>query len=99
MKNEEKNMTLNAEVKRAKWNLYDQVETATTELCLIPSVIQTLIDDLSLDRKTLTEEEQFNIALGSNKIYSVLRLTQMTIWNALEKLEEIDKAEISADQH
>lgn len=96
MKNAEKNIVLSDEVKRAKWNLYDQVETATTELSLIPQVIQTLIDYLRLDDPNMSEDDLLNLTLNTRKIHSVLALTQITIWNTLEKLDEISKAEISS---
>lgn len=98
MKNEEKNTVLSDEVERAKWNLYNQVETATTELSLIPQVIQTLIDYLHLDNSNMSEEDLLNLTLNTRKIHSVLALTQIAIWNTLEKLDEIDKAEISTKQ-
>ena len=98
MKKEEIKATANEEVRTAKWELFDQVETATADLELIPTVIQTVIDAFSLDNVKLTADEKLSIMMGYKKIFSVLRLTQISIWDTLEKLDEIGKAEISGNQ-
>ena len=83
---------------QAQFELLDRIDTITTNLVLIPSIIQTLIDDLHLDQKHLTEEELGNIMLGTRKINSVLALTQLTIVEALEKIEALHSELRSEEQ-
>jgi len=73
---------------------YNRIEDSTLQLGLIPDVLQTLIDDLNLEERELTLYQQMELSRSHKKLYSVLTLAQLTIWETLESLDKIYHEEV-----
>jgi len=65
------------------------VEDAVLKVNELPDVIQLLIENLHLDEKEITPDQQLYIIRRKDMIYNVLTLTQRQLWDMIELIDGI----------
>lgn len=80
------------------WGIADKANKIYIKLSLFPNIIETLLDDLKLDKSDLTKDEIIDIGLQKNKILCLFQVLQFEIIEAGEKLAELYKAEEIEDK-
>ena len=76
-------------MKKEVWNLVNDVQMALPPLTQAAAVIDLLIDNYSLDRTDLNNDEMYDIGLHHDQIYNALQLVKSTLYSTAEEIERI----------
>lgn len=73
-------MTFIKEQSKGAFEMGCELDDLATDIDLLPTIIQDLVDALDLDSMNHTKEECFYIGLQSERIYNTLMLIQRTLY-------------------
>ena len=71
------------------WDMYDDISEASINLYMIPDILISVVEDLKLDERKLTRDEELDIGRRRQLIHSAIALTSRLIREHEEKLEKI----------
>ena len=74
---------------KGAYQMYCEIEDLRTNLELMPSVIQLLVEKYNLDQENLTEEEKIDLSRANHDIYDVLALVQNTIFRFKQDMDDL----------
>ena len=74
---------------KGAYQMYCEIEDLRTNLELMPSVIQLLVEKYHLDQANLTDEEKFDLSRANHDIYDVLALVQNTIFRFKQDMDDL----------
>ena len=74
---------------KGAYQMYCEIEDLRTNLELMPSVIQLLVEKYNLDQENLTNEEKFDLSRANHDIYDVLALVQNTIFRFKQDMDDL----------
>ena len=75
--------------KRDMWNMYDDISEASINLYMIPDILLAVVEDLKIDERELTRDEELEIGRRRQLIDSAIALASRLIREHEAKLEEI----------
>lgn len=71
------------------FDIMSEVEDAIIHLEELPDVIQLLIENLKLDERNITKDDEYDLINRRGMIYNVLTLVQRTIWETNDSISAI----------
>lgn len=74
---------------KGAYQMYCEIEDLRTNLELMPSVIQLLVEKYNLDQENLTDEEKLDLSRANHDIYDVLALVQNTIFRFKQDMDDL----------
>ena len=74
---------------RDMWDMYDDISEASINLYMIPDILIAVVEDLKIDERELTRDEELEIGRRRQLINSAIALTSRLIREHEETLEKI----------
>ena len=71
------------------FEIMEEVADATIHLLELPDVITLLIENLKLDERNITKDDEYDLINRRGMIYNVLTLAQRTIWEVTDTIDNI----------
>ena len=71
------------------WDMYDDISEASINLYMIPDILLAVVEDLKIDEKKLTRDEELEIGRRRHLIDSAIALTTRLIREHEDELEKI----------
>lgn len=71
------------------FEIMSEVEDIAIHLNELPNVIQLLVENLKLDERELTKEEEYDYIHRRYMVYDVLTLVQRTLWEVIDGIDNI----------
>lgn len=71
------------------WDMYDDISEASINLYMLPDILLTVVEDLNIDERELTRDEELEIGRRRQLINSAIALASRLIREHEEKLEKI----------
>ena len=65
--------------KRDMWNMYDDISEASINLYMIPDILLTVVENLKIDERELTRDEELEIGRRRQLIDSAIALASRLI--------------------